>query len=129
MSPFALNLKFPFNLPKWLQHVIIMLLLFAVVIGVGYLLFKLMPSTGPLDDIKKEYEERLEQELARDREKLGELEDELANIKYEQELLWEEIQRSVREREEAHEAIDAASTIDDIDAVLRRGGSGRTGNR
>jgi septal ring factor EnvC (AmiA/AmiB activator) len=69
--------------------------------------------------------ERIERELELARERSEANEAELFRLRGELEVIRNEIAESVRARDELHEALDDAVTIDDVNQLLRRRRRGR----
>ena len=88
-------------------------------------------STGGdyFEDAKKQILDEVASEQAANRERLKALESELFDLRDQVDALDAEVQESAREREEIHDAIDHASTIDDVDRILRSGIPGVSGRR
>jgi len=89
-------------------------------------------SPEPPDHMEEQRDMVLEQ-LKIDREKndkrLLELEGEMNSLKFQVEILDEEIAESAQEREEIQDAISNAGSIDAIDRILKSGIPGATGGR
>lgn len=77
----------------------------------------------------EDHRARVDAELEALRARSAAVDDELARVREAFAALQEEVLRSIDEREEAHDAVDSATTIGDIDAVLKRGVPGVSGGR
>jgi hypothetical protein len=91
----------------------------AIIVGFSYLASSIEScQSGAVDkDLLDEYADA---EREKYEKKVEELEEEIAAIRYEIEILWEEARVRAKEREDAHDAIRDAPTIAEIDAVLKR---------
>lgn len=86
-------------------------------------------DAGPdyLDDVKAQILSEVERERKENEAKLKILEAELYDLRIQVDTLDEEVRASAEEREEIHDAIDHATSIDDIDRILRGGIPGVSG--
>ena len=84
---------------------------------------------GPdyLEDVKRQILNDVEETRKANEAKIKALEAEMYDLRFQVETLDEEVQESAKVREEIHDAIDHASTIDDIDRILRGGIPGVSG--
>lgn len=108
----------------------------AVIVAAGALLAAvvyLADRFGPADGVNQELLERhradLEAQVQALQARSQTLEDELMTLSAQLDVLEEEVRLSIEAREEAHDAVDGATSIDDIDAVLKRGIRGASGRR
>jgi len=104
------------------------LALLAVAIAMlWYVSTRVIPlAVDPQESLLQEHRTQVDADLKALRDRNATLEEELVRLRGEFEALQEEVRLSIQQREEEHDAVDGASTIDDIDAVLRRG-CGRSG--
>lgn len=86
-------------------------------------------GTDYMDEVKAEILGTLAEERRKNDERVQQIEEELSAIRFELEQLDYEIAESVKNREEIHDAIENARSIDDIDRALKRGISGASGRR
>ena len=73
--------------------------------------------------------EQLRLEREKNDKKLLDLQEELDALRFQVDIIDAEIAESARQREELHDAIDNAGSIDDIDRILKGGIPARTGGR
>jgi len=86
-------------------------------------------TTGPdfLEDARDGVLDNVTEQRAENDRRLMELEAEVFDLRLQVEALDAEITESVIQREEIHDAIDQAVSIDDIDRILRGGIPGISG--
>jgi len=80
-----------------------------------------------LDDMQQSIVDRAAGAREEYQRKIDALESSLFELQEQIDSLQEQIQASIHEREENHDAINNARTIRDIDAILRRGRSANAG--
>ena len=119
----AARIQLTEKVKEYLLLGLLILFVLGIVAGAVFVGLRYFGPKGPVAEIKEDYEERLKQELEKDRAKIKKLEEDLATVRKEQIILKEVIIESIRLREEDYEAINSASSIDDIDAIIRRGES------
>lgn len=114
--------------PKWekaieIAKAVALFLFVAVVAAAAVVLMRFCePQTDDGVDIAIDHDTaRIEAELAAAKERADALEKELGILQADVEVIKGEIADSVRQREELHDALDEARSIDDIDRILRRG--------
>lgn len=108
---------------------IVVLLAVAIAIAVSRGCGSSPPGPDYLDDVKRQILTDVERERRENEAKLKVLETELYSLRVQVDTLDEEVRASAEEREEIHDAIDHASSIDDIDRILRGGIPGVSGRR
>ena len=96
----------------------------AVVVG-GVLIWFALESADQNNNAVEMDTERIERELENARKRSEVNEAELFRLRVELEDIRNEIAKSVRARDELHEALDDAVTIDDVNQLLKRRRRGR----
>lgn len=81
------------------------------------------------EDAKRAILEQVESDRAKSQERLEALEADLYDLRDQVDALDAEAKASAREREEIHDAIQNAATIDDVDRILRAGIPGVSGRK
>lgn len=109
----------------WLKIVGGAALLVLVIALVWYAASRVTPGVDPQATLLEEHKAKVDADLKALRDRNATMEAELVRLQEAFEALQEEVRLSIQQREEEHDAVDGASTIDDIDAVLRRGSSRR----
>jgi septal ring factor EnvC (AmiA/AmiB activator) len=82
-----------------------------------------------LEDAKAAILDQVERERAGNQERLKALEADLYDLRDQVDALDAEARASAKEREEIHDAIENAASIDDVDRILRAGIPGVSGRR
>lgn len=80
-----------------------------------------------LEDVKAQIFGDVERQRQENEAKIKALETEMYDLRVQVETLDAEVQESAKAREEIHDAIDNAGSIDDIDRILRAGIPGVSG--
>lgn len=128
MSPFT-----SWETVKNLWPAVLFIVLVVVVLAVG-LFFRLKgcddaTSGGPdyLEDVRDNITEGVSEHRAENDARIEQLEAEVYELRLRVEELDAEVAQSVEQREEIHNALEQATTIDDIDRILRGGIPGISG--
>lgn len=86
-------------------------------------------DAGAIAEMQRMVNEKVNALLEQDRAALEKIQTQMDAIHWELENIQQRIDESVREREEVRDAINTASSIDDIDRILKAGISGHSGRR
>ncbi len=121
-------------LKKLLPAVLLLIItILSIIIAIAVTLRSCNSSPEPETDYFKEARQQILDTVARERSeneaKLKLLEAELYELRVQMDDLDAEIEKSVEVRDEIHDAIDHAKSIDDIDRVLRGAIPGVGGRR
>jgi septal ring factor EnvC (AmiA/AmiB activator) len=114
--------------PRWtrawkIAKAVGLFIVVALVVGASVVLMRSCePQADDGVDIAIDHDAaRIDAELAAAKKRADDLEKALGILEADVEIIRGEIADSVRQREELHDALDEARSIDDIDRILRRG--------
>ncbi|HUX15078.1 MAG TPA: hypothetical protein VMW52_01310 [Phycisphaerae bacterium] len=95
----------------------------ALVLGAVFAARSCSPSGGDdyLDDAKRAVIDEVDARSKDNQERMKVLEADLYDLRYQVDELDAEAKASAKEREEIHDAIENAASIDDVDRILRAG--------
>jgi septal ring factor EnvC (AmiA/AmiB activator) len=115
----------------WPALVAVAVVVAAIIIGTVFAARGCSPSGGDdyLDDAQRAILEGVDARSKGNVERLKALEADLYDLRDQVDALDAEAKASAREREEMHDAIENAASIDDVDRILRAGIPGVSGRR
>ena len=103
-----------------------------IVVCLALAIYAIGRFTGPdeqFDTLLEEHRKNTDAQLQTWQSRVDELEQELVGLRDQFDELEQEIQISIKAREEEHDAIDDALSIDDVDAIIKHGIRGASGRR